>query len=90
MSDAFRTLNPNAKSAPGYTYDAVNNKLIARFTPPDATNKVRSRLDYIFMRGLTPKTVVIPNNFKFDSPDGNKGIDLSDRYPLDGEFSYQL
>jgi endonuclease/exonuclease/phosphatase (EEP) superfamily protein YafD len=87
MSDAFRTLNPNAKSAPGYTYDAVNNKLIARFTPSDATNKVRGRLNYFFVRGFKPTSITIPNSFTFDSPDNTGKADLSDHYPLLGEFS---
>jgi len=89
MSDSYRTVNPNATSAPGYTYDAVNNKLIARFAPSDAKNKERQRIDYLFVRGITPTSVTVPNSFTFQPPDRTGTKDLSDHYPLDGNFSIQ-
>lgn len=87
MKDSYRTLNDSATSAPGYTYDAVNNKLIARFAEEDAKHKVQQRLDYIFVRGITPISVTVPNSFTFQPPDGTGTNDLSDHYPLDGKFS---
>ena len=87
MTDSYRTLHPNATSAPGYTYDAVNNKLIARFASKDAKNKVKQRLDYMFVRGITPTSVTVPNSFTFDPPYGKGTTDLSDHYPLEGNFS---
>jgi endonuclease/exonuclease/phosphatase family metal-dependent hydrolase len=89
MSDSYPTLHPDATSAPGYTYDAVNNKLIARFAPSDANNKVRERLDYIFVRGITPTSVTVLDSFTFQPPDETAEWDLSDHYPLDGKFSIQ-
>lgn len=87
MKDSYRTLNDSATSAPGYTYDAVNNKLIARFAEKDAKHKVQQRLDYIFVRGITPISVTVPNSFTFQPPDGTGTNDLSDHYPLDEKFS---
>jgi endonuclease/exonuclease/phosphatase family metal-dependent hydrolase len=87
MSDSYRTLNPTATSAPGYTYDAVNNKLIARFTPSDASNKVKERRDYLFVRGINPTSMTISNSFTFQPPDGTGTQDLSEHYPVEGEFS---
>jgi len=43
MKDSYRTLNDSATSAPGYTYDAVNNKLIARLAQKDAKDRVKQR-----------------------------------------------
>lgn len=87
MTDSYHTLHPNATSAPGYTYDAVNNKLIAHFAPKEAEKKVQQRLDYMFVRGITPTSVTVPNSFTFQPPDGKGTTDLSDHYPLEGNFS---
>ena len=87
MTDSYRTLHPRATSDPGYTYDAVNNKLIARFASKDAKKKVKQRLDYMFVRGITPTSVTVPNSFTFDPPYGKGTTDLSDHYPLEGNFS---
>jgi len=84
MFDSYRRLNPNATSDPGYTYDAVNNKLIDRFAPSDAKNKFRQRLDYMFVRGVTPVSVTVLKTFTFQTSDGT--MDLSDHYPLEGHF----
>ena len=82
--DSYRCLNPSATSDPGYTYDAVNNNLIARFAPKDADKKYRQRLDYMFVRGVTITSISVPKNFTFQTSDGT--MDLSDHYPLQGEF----
>lgn len=82
MIDSYRRLNPSATSEPGYTYDAVNNKLIDRFDP-SFKNK-RQRLDYMFVRGVTPVSVTVPKTFTFQTSDGT--MDLSDHYPLEGHF----
>jgi|GEM_PF-2201984 len=84
MVDSYRTLNPEVASALGYTYDAINNELIRYFAPEDAKNKVRQRLDYMFVRGLIPTSVTIPKNFTFQTSDGT--MELSDHYPLYGSF----
>jgi endonuclease/exonuclease/phosphatase family metal-dependent hydrolase len=84
MSDLYRTLNPSTTLAPGYTYDGVNNKLIDRFAPSDAQNAVKQRLDYMFVRGITPTSVTVLKTFTFQTSDGT--MDISDHYPLDGHF----
>jgi len=84
MSDSYREMNDNAVSNPGYTYDAVNNKLIKYFDPSYAERKVKQRLDYMFMRGITPISVTVPDTFTFQTSDGT--MDLSDHYPLQGYF----
>jgi endonuclease/exonuclease/phosphatase family metal-dependent hydrolase len=86
LADAYRALDPNPVSAPGYTYDAVANKLIARFAPADTQKGLEQRIDYIFSRGLTPDEADVPTTFTFESPDGV--MDLSDHYPLRGRFSF--
>ena len=84
LFDSYRKLNDNAVSNPGYTYDAANNKLIKYFDPSYAERKVKQRLDYMFMRGITPISVTVPNTFTFQTSDGT--MDLSDHYPLQGYF----
>jgi hypothetical protein len=53
----------------------------------DAKDQVKQRWDYIFVRGITPISVTVPNSFTFQPPDGTGTNDLSDHYPLDGKFS---
>ncbi|MBE5228999.1 MAG: endonuclease/exonuclease/phosphatase family protein [Microcystis aeruginosa PMC 728.11] len=87
MTDSYRTVHPSATSELGYTYDAVNNKLIAIFAPNDTTKKLRQRIDYMFVRRILPKSVTVPNSyFAFLPPDGKGVTDLSDHYPLYGSF----
>ncbi len=85
MSDSYRSVNTSAKSDPGYTYDAVNNKLINRFDHTSAVNAIKQRLDYMFVRGLQPNSVTVLKTFTFQISDGT--IDLSDHYPLYGSFN---
>lgn len=87
MTDSYRTFYPNAVADPGYTYDAVNDRLIGIFAPKEAANKLKQRLDYMFVRGITPISVTVPySDFTFLPPDGKGITDLSDHYPLYGSF----
>jgi endonuclease/exonuclease/phosphatase family metal-dependent hydrolase len=86
VSDLFRTLNPSAPSAPGYTYDAVHNGLIAIFAPEDATNRVQQRLDYLFTGQVAPASFALLNGaFMYQSSKG--AMDLSDHYPIQGDVT---
>ncbi len=87
MTDSYRTFYPNAVADPGYTYDAVNDRLIGIFAPKEAANKLKQRLDYMFVRGITPISVTVPySDFTFLPPDGKGITDLSDHYPLYTRF----
>ena len=59
MVDGYRNVYSNATLNPGITYDAVNNPLIAHFAKKDLINKVQTRLDYSFTRGVKPTSFKI-------------------------------
>lgn len=80
LADAFRSLHPHAAADPGFTYDAVTDKLIAFFALSDAMNQVRERLDYVFTNALTATSCEVDRTFLYS--DGAVQMDLSDHYPL--------
>lgn len=82
LTDSYRVLHPDAKADPGYTYNAVTNKLIAEFAPADAKSKVEQRIDYLFTRALSPTSAEVVLSYLYPKDGGE--MDLSDHYPLKG------
>lgn len=82
LGDAYRVVH--GTSGPGYSYDAISNKLIGKFAPRDTTEKIQQRLDYMFSRGFHVREMSVPGNFIYAS--GQESLDLSDHYPLRGLF----
>jgi endonuclease/exonuclease/phosphatase family metal-dependent hydrolase len=86
----FNIVDSDSGDPEGYTVDEINNKLNQRFSP--SSDPCKMRVDYMFIstdercpvRRVSPHSVIVPNYFKFTSPDGV--MDLSDHYPLYGAF----
>jgi endonuclease/exonuclease/phosphatase family metal-dependent hydrolase len=85
LTDAYRVLHPDAIADPGYTYNAVTNKLIAQFAPADAKNKVKQRIDYLFTRIFSPASAEVVLSYVYPMDGGE--MDLSDHYPLQGTMN---
>ena len=89
MVDSYRRLNPQAKIAHGFTYNGYKNKLIPIFEPDDYN--VQQRLDYIFLNkaaaNITIGEVKVSTSYLYSDSKTPNLMDLSDHYPLNGEFS---
>jgi endonuclease/exonuclease/phosphatase family metal-dependent hydrolase len=81
FTDTYRALRP---SEPGYTYDAVTSKMIHLFNAEDVEGRVQQRLEYLFVREMTPAAADVDHSFMYASPRGD--MDLSDHYPLEAAF----
>ncbi|MEO7730771.1 MAG: endonuclease/exonuclease/phosphatase family protein [Kofleriaceae bacterium] len=83
VTDVYRTLHPDASQDPGYTYDAVDNRLIAIFAPTDTEQGLRQRLDYLFAAGLTARSAAqLSTTYQYQDSQTGEMMDLSDHYPL--------
>ena len=88
VTDVYRTLHPDASEDPGYSYDAVANRLIAIFAPPDTGQGLRQRLDYMFAAGLTTvRSEPLNTTYQYQDPQTGEAMDLSDHYPLLSSFT---
>ncbi len=89
LIDSYRTLNPQAKIAHGFTYNGYKNKLIPIFEPDDYN--VQQRIDYIFLNkdaaNIDIDEVKVNTSYLYSDTKIPSLMDISDHYPLDGKFS---
>ena len=88
LVDAYRTLHPDVKTNPAFTYDGTKNRLISIFAPKD--NKTRQRLDYVFLdakNGVSPVQADVVSDFTYTDSKTSQTTDLSDHYPISVEFT---
>jgi exonuclease III len=87
--DAYRTKNSQENISYGFTYNGYNNKLIPIFEPAD--NNVQGRLDFIFLNQATANInigpIAVSTSYLYSDPKTQGLMDLSDHYPLSGEFN---
>jgi exonuclease III len=87
VGDVYRTLYPDASSNPGYTYNAVDNQLIAIFAPDDAKKGICQRFDYVFASSLTAVACAPSTTYLYQDRQTGKPMDLSDHYPVLSSFT---
>jgi endonuclease/exonuclease/phosphatase family metal-dependent hydrolase len=76
LFDCFRKKFSSDVDYPGYTYDAVNNKLIHQFDKVSTRKKIQYRLDYFYTNTGEVEEFVIP---RFTQGGGE---DVSDHHPI--------
>jgi len=94
LQDAFRVWNTKIKEMPGYTYawrllglepkDSALNPLIYKFAPHDIVNRIKQRIDYIWVSKhfTIEKGMICYEHYDYHSPKLGKSTPLSDHYPV--------
>lgn len=80
LTDLCRSLHPNARTNPLFSYDTKSNNLAQYFDPE---SRARERLDYCFVRATgTQQAFAVTTDWRYSDPKTAGFTDLSDHYPL--------